>query len=76
MRPRLQHWGSDRDWFDRTAVRALEYSRVRTIRAPLLKVLRGYIEDTDPELKVSNQKIADALATFGVRIPRRRRRAA
>ena len=57
-------------------VRALEYSRVRTIRAPLLKVLRGYIEDTDPELKVSNQKIADALATFGVRIPRRRRRAA
>jgi hypothetical protein len=43
---------------------------------PLLKVLRGYIEDTDPELKVSNQKIADALATFGVRIPRRRRRAA
>jgi hypothetical protein len=19
MRPRLQHWGSDRDWFDRTA---------------------------------------------------------
>jgi hypothetical protein len=54
----------------------LDYSRVRMIEAPLLKVIRGYIEDNDPELKVSNQKIADALAKFGVRVPRRRPRTA
>jgi hypothetical protein len=55
-------------------LRALDYSRVRNIRAPLLKVVQGYIEDHDPDLKVSNQKIADALAIFGVRQPRRRPR--
>jgi hypothetical protein len=55
--------------------RALDFSRVRTIQAPLLKVIRGYIERKNPELKVSDQKIADALATFGVRVPRRRPRA-
>jgi hypothetical protein len=36
-------------------------------------VIRAYIEDNDPVLRVSNQKIADALATCGVRIPSRRR---
>jgi hypothetical protein len=56
--------------------RGLDYSRVWTIKAPPLKVIRAYIEDNDPELKVSNQKIADALATFGVRVPRRRPRTA
>ena len=25
MRPRLQHWGSDRDWFDRTACLEFEF---------------------------------------------------
>jgi hypothetical protein len=55
--------------------RALDYSRVRTIQAPPLKVIRAHIEDHDPDLKVSNQKIADALAMYGVRVPRRRRRA-
>lgn len=39
-------------------LRALDYSRVRMIQAPLLKAIRGYIEDHDPDLKVSNQKIA------------------
>jgi hypothetical protein len=27
MRPRLQHWGSDRDWFDRTACLEFESSQ-------------------------------------------------
>jgi hypothetical protein len=57
-------------------VRALDYSRVPSIQVPPLKVIRGDIEDNDPRLKVSNQKIADALAKFGVRVPRRRPRAA
>jgi hypothetical protein len=56
-------------------IRVLDFSRVRTIRAPLLKEIRGYISDHDPDLRVSNQKIADALAMFGIRVPRRRRRA-
>ena len=54
---------------------ALDFGRVRTINAPPLKVIRGYIEVNDPGLKVSNQKIADVLAMCGarVRFPRRRR---
>jgi hypothetical protein len=55
-------------------VRALDFSRVLTIQAPPLKVIRGFIEEHDPDLKVSEQKIADALARFGVRVPRRRPR--
>ncbi len=55
-------------------LRALDYSRVLTIQAPLLKVIRGYIKRNDPQLRVSNQKIADALARCGVRVPRRRPR--
>jgi hypothetical protein len=55
-------------------LRALDYSRVRTIQAPLLKVIRGYIEQNDPQLRISNQKIAGALARCGVRVPRRRPR--
>jgi hypothetical protein len=54
----------------------LDYGRVRTIEAPPLKLIRAYIEDHDPELQVSNQKIADALAKCGVRVPRRRPRRA
>jgi hypothetical protein len=56
-------------------LRALDYSRVRTIQAPLLKVIRAFIEDHDPGLQVSTQKIADALATYGIRVPRPRQRA-
>jgi hypothetical protein len=51
-----------------------DFSRIRAIEAPLLKVFRAYIELNDPMLKVSNQKIADTLALCGVRVPRRRRR--
>jgi hypothetical protein len=56
-------------------LRALDYGRVRTIQAPPLKVIRAFIEDHDPQLKVSNQKIADALAKCGLRVPRHRPRA-
>jgi hypothetical protein len=55
-------------------VRALDFSRVLTIQPPPLKVIRGFIEDHDPDLKLSDQKIADALARFGIRVPRRRPR--
>jgi hypothetical protein len=54
-------------------LRALDYGRVREIQAPPLKVIRAYL-DHDPTLRVSEQKISDALATFGVRVPRRRPR--
>jgi hypothetical protein len=53
----------------------LDFDRVRKIKAPPLKVIRGYIADKDPDLRVSNQKIADVLAKFGIRVPRPRRRA-
>jgi hypothetical protein len=53
----------------------LDFGRLCTIDAPPLKVIRGYIEDHEPGLRVSNQKIADTLAMCGIRIPRRRRRA-
>jgi hypothetical protein len=56
-------------------VHALDYARVRRVQPPILKVIRAYIQDHDRELKVSDQKIADALATCGVRIPKTRRRA-
>ena len=54
-------------------IRVLDFSRVRMIKAPPLKVIRGYISDKDPDLRVSNQKIADTLAMSGVRVPRFRR---
>jgi hypothetical protein len=56
-------------------LRVLDYARVCSIHAPPLKAIQGYITEKDPELKVSNQKIADALAMCGMRIPRRRPRA-
>lgn len=43
-------------------------------RVPLLKQIRGYILDQDPALEdLSEQKIADAMCKFGIRIPRTRR---
>jgi hypothetical protein len=42
-------------------LRAIDYSRVSTIQAPLLKEIPGY------NLQASNQKISDALATLGIR---------
>jgi len=54
-------------------IRVLDYGRLRTIESPPLKAIRAFIEDHDPELKVSSQKIADTLAICGVRVPRRPR---
>jgi hypothetical protein len=44
-------------------LRAIDYARLASIQAPPLKVIRGYIEDHEPELRVSNQKISDTLAS-------------
>ena len=55
------------DWW------VLDHGRVAKIQAPPLKVIQGHIADNDPDLKVSLQKISDALKMFGIRIPRRRR---
>jgi hypothetical protein len=57
-------------------LRALDYGRLATIEARPLKVIRAFIEDHDPQLEVSNQKIADTLAMCGIRVPRRRPRRA
>ena len=54
----------------------LDYSRLHTIPGRPLKAIKAYIEDHAPELRISNQKIADALAKCGVRVPRRRPRRA
>ena len=55
------------DWW------VLDYGRLHTIKAPQLKSIQGYIADKYPDLKVSLQKISDALKMFGIRVPRRRR---
>jgi hypothetical protein len=52
----------------------LDYGRLHTIPRRPLKAIKGYIETHDPGLTVSMQKIADALAKCGVRVPRRRPR--
>ena len=46
----------------------LDYGRLHTIPRRPLKTIKAYIETHDPELRVSNQKIADALAKCGVRV--------
>lgn len=55
-------------------LRKIDFARVRGIRVPGLKVIKGYIEDEDPASTVSLQKLSNVLAAFGVRRPRRRRR--
>ncbi|MGY4334513.1 hypothetical protein ACVWWG_008930 [Bradyrhizobium sp. LB7.2] len=55
---------------------ALDCSRLPSLtgRVPLLKQIHWYIADREPALKdLSEQKIADALCKFGMRIPRPRR---
>jgi hypothetical protein len=52
----------------------LDYGRLHVIPRCRLKAIKAHIEIHDPELSVSNQKIADALIKCGVRIPRRRPR--
>jgi hypothetical protein len=51
---------------------ALDYSRVRELRVPYLKEIKSYAENNDPKLSISIQKIADALAVFGIPPGRRR----
>lgn len=53
--------------------RAIDFGRISSLRVPQLKVIQGYIEEHEPALAVSSQKISDALAALGVRRPRRRR---
>jgi hypothetical protein len=55
-------------------LRQIDLGRVRNLRVGYLKEIQTYIERNDSELKVSAQTISDALATFGVRIRRRRPR--
>lgn len=57
------------DWW------VLDHTLVRMIKAPQLKVIRGYIADNCSDLQVSLQKISDTLKKFEIRIPRRRPRA-
>jgi hypothetical protein len=52
----------------------LDHGRLHTVPRRPLKAIKAYIETHDPELRASNQKIADALAKCGVRVPRRRPR--
>jgi hypothetical protein len=76
-RPLLEGLPSDlQDRFEEhfREAREIDYSRVRGLDVPVLKVIRGYINDKEPKRRLSEQKIADALATFGVRVPRPRRR--
>ena len=46
-----------------------DYSNLRTIQVPPLKVIRAEIAERDPGLQMSNQKIADTLAWCGMRSP-------
>jgi hypothetical protein len=55
---------------------ALDCSTLRNLsgRIPLLKEIQGDIADEEPALKdLSEQKIADTLCKFGIRLPRPRR---
>jgi hypothetical protein len=55
--------------------RAIDCSKLSELKLPLLKVLAGQIAQKDPTLgELSQQKIADALRRFGVRIPKSRPR--
>jgi hypothetical protein len=68
-----QCYGSPMIWF---VPPRLDCSRLSALQAsiPLLKQIQGYIADVEPALKhLSEQKIADALCKFGVRLPRPRR---
>jgi len=55
-------------------LRRLDCSLLHELDLPLLKVVVGKLQKFDPSLKaISSQKIADALAFFGVRIPKRQK---
>ena len=53
----------------------IDCSKLTDLNVPILKVIKGHIADRAPELAtVSEQKIADALRKFGMRIPAKRTR--
>jgi hypothetical protein len=53
-------------------LRAIDFARVSSLPVPQLKIIQAYIEEHEPALTVSLQKISDALAAQGVRCPHRR----
>lgn len=56
-------------------LRFLDFNRLHELKIPGLKELAGFVADTTPDLPpISEQKVADALKTFGLRIPRPRPR--
>jgi hypothetical protein len=58
-------------------IRAIDFARLyaRPMNLPPLGKIVRYIGRRDPRLKASRRKIADALRTFGLRVPRPRPRA-
>ena len=55
-------------------VRVIDFSKLATLQVPGLKTIAHYITIHEPEISVSNQKIADALANFGMRRPIRQQK--
>jgi len=51
-------------------LRHLDYSNLYGLRLPTLKAIERYIRENDPQLSVSRQTIANALAACGMRRPR------
>jgi hypothetical protein len=57
-------------------IRGLDFSRLRTLKPPLLKVIYGLIREKYSDLNVSDQKVADALERAGARAVKSRPRKA
>ncbi|WP_324970887.1 hypothetical protein [Methyloceanibacter sp.] len=58
--------GPDLDWLD--------YGALRALRVPKLEAIAHYVASNEPDLKVSRQTLANALAVCGMRLPSRRPR--
>jgi ABC-type transporter Mla MlaB component len=60
----------DPQWLRICDPKALDCANLSGLSVPQLKVIKAYISDKDSTLKkLSEQKIADALRTFGIRVP-------
>lgn len=58
-------------------IELLDFNQLHQLEIPLLKQLVGFITDERPDLSpISEQKVADALRSFGLRIPPARPRIA
>lgn len=55
-------------------VQGIDCSTLSGLEVPYLKEIAGALADQEPPLIVSEQKIADALRKFGIRIPKTRPR--